>query len=123
MAAALAAVFPWSAQSCSSDLPYTEATLRAGDCLFIPQHWVHHVASDGGADGRSVAFNLWWRRPERYEPKDCLDGKAGGYGEAPVPASDCAFETWQDPPPQPNEPACSRERGRRRGAAQTKQEL
>lgn len=113
---------------CWAHLPFREATLEAGDCLFIPQHTIHHVASDGGEGGRSVAFNLWWRRPERLDMRDCLDGQ---YGDEPIPASDCAFETWGDEMPRPEQPACSRARGaaRRRsvssggGSAAAKEEL
>ena len=112
--------------ACWAHLPFREATLGPGDCLFIPQHMIHHVASDGGSERRSVAFNLWWRRPERLDMRDCVDEHYGSGRDAePVPACDCAFETWGDRMPSPSQPACSPQRGRRRRGVEVsaKQEL
>ena len=100
---------------CFANLPFTEATLRAGDCLLLPRHWMHHVASDGG---RSIALNLWWKRPERFDSDDCVaaDPATGAalYDEhEPVPAADCAIATWGDAPPEPSRPPCTP--ARRRG--------
>ena len=37
------------------------ATLEAGDSLFIPQHWWHHIhASDGSAERLSISLNCWF---------------------------------------------------------------
>ena len=41
------------------DLEWWEADLEAGDCVFIPTAWYHHVASDGE---RNLAVNVWWWR-------------------------------------------------------------
>lgn len=106
---------------CWANLPYLEATLYPGDCLFIPQHWVHHVASHGGAEGRSIATNLWWDRPEKYEPDNCV---ASTYGDtSPIPAADCEFkQKAEDSLGSVGVPACHPSRGRKHRRRE-KQEL
>jgi len=39
-------------------LPWWDAKLQPGDCVFIPTSWYHHVHSTG----RSLAVNMWWWR-------------------------------------------------------------
>ncbi len=85
---------------CWANLPYYEATINRGDCLFIPQHWIHHVASSEES-GRSVATNLWWFRPERFDPSDCVDrhpstGKRIYEKDEAVPMADCKVQNWID---------------------------
>jgi len=46
------------------NLPRYEATLRAGDCLFLPRGWIHHVYS---FPERNLAVNMWWDRPSCRE--------------------------------------------------------
>lgn len=108
---------------CWANIPYQEATLYPGDCLFIPQYWIHHVASDGGEDSRSIATNLWWSRPEKYDPQDCV---ASFYGDSsPIPASDCEFYEMDGSDSAPSfdkMPPCHPSRGRKH-KARSKQEL
>ena len=54
---------------CWANLPWKSATLQSGDCLYIPQHHLHHVQSDGGPENLSVATNLWLKRPKAFSPK------------------------------------------------------
>lgn len=113
---------------CFANLPFVEATLHPGDCLFLPRHWVHHVASDGGTHDRSVALNLWWVRPERYEPTDCVTADRDRSGariyadEEPVPIADCAMRIWADADAgNQHQPPCRH--GRREFVAEPKMEL
>ena len=57
---------------CWAHLPWVEAALEPGDCLFLPPGWFHHVASDGGEARRSIAVNTWWSKPERFQWNDDL---------------------------------------------------
>ena len=80
------------------DTPWVEATLTAGDCLFIPTGWYHHVDSHAG---RNLAYNFWWSRDDR--PVVC---EAPTAEHLPVRASDCSWR--YDGPPElttPPEPA------------------
>ena len=120
---------------CLANMPFREATLRPGDCLFIPRHWYHHVASDGDEARRSVALNLWWRRPEQYVSNDCVESsgapRGGGGGKAtasrlyaddePVPIADCAMSILGDEDAgHPTKPPCV---PGRRGDEADKEEL
>ena len=39
-----------------SALPYLACTLHAGDMLYIPRKWWHHVASVAA----SLSISYWW---------------------------------------------------------------
>ena len=47
-------------------LPWWDAKLEPGDCVFIPTSWYHHVQSRG----RSLAVNMWWWRRDHIEGID-----------------------------------------------------
>ena len=49
-----------------TELEWTDVQMEAGDCLFLPAHWYHYVASEG----RNMAVNLWWWRHEGTMPVD-----------------------------------------------------
>lgn len=51
---------------CWAHLPWVEAWLEPGDCLFLPGDWYHHVASEGGEARRSIAVNSWWYNPKHF---------------------------------------------------------
>ena len=40
-------------------MPWWEAKLESGDCLFLPSGWYHHVHS---LPGRNLAVGVWWHR-------------------------------------------------------------
>lgn len=83
------------------ELPWWEATLTPGDCLFLPTGWYHHVWSQ---PGRNLAFNMWWVRNETSGPCEPP--------AAPIAASSCKWR-YEDPirmrvrrtPPDPHVPA------------------
>lgn len=53
-----------SAQSRLADLPRFEATIQAGDLLFIPAHWIHTFAHRGVYNAN---VNFWWKPdPNEY---------------------------------------------------------
>lgn len=51
----------------------TVAELAAGDALFMPRHWWHHVTS---RDPYNAMVNYWWgkRAPGLENPNDCFLG-------------------------------------------------
>lgn len=62
-------------------LPWEEATIESGDCLFLPTGWYHFVQSSAG---RNLALTVAWERP-------CGDGDGDG----------------ERPPAPPPDPTCS----------------
>ena len=52
-------------------LPWEEATIESGDCLFLPTGWYHFVHSSAG---RNLALTVAWERP-------CDGGGGGGGGD------------------------------------------
>lgn len=59
--------------------------MEAGDCLYIPYHWYHHVYSSG----RNLAVNVWWWRNPKFDETTTDD--SGNCDSSPVTAADC---TW-----------------------------
>jgi hypothetical protein len=51
-------------------LKWWDAPMEAGDCLFIPTAWYHHVRSTG----RNIAANVWWWRDDRTKPEEYVGG-------------------------------------------------
>jgi lysine-specific demethylase 8 len=47
-------------------VPWHQAVVRTGDCLYLPHQWIHHVRSHD----RNLGVNLWWTRFQ-YDPEDC----------------------------------------------------
>ena len=52
--------FPWTAR-----VKHISCHVQAGDCIYIPALYFHQVRSPAG---RNLAFNVWWRRPEEWNP-------------------------------------------------------
>jgi len=44
-----------------AQLGWWDVQLEAGDCVYIPTSWYHHVYSTG----RSLSVNMWWWRTDR----------------------------------------------------------
>ena len=76
------------------DLEWWEADLEAGDCVFIPTAWYHHVASDGE---RNLAVNVWWwrRDVDADDSLECAEADA-----PPVSWANCSWG-YDGPPPGP----------------------
>ncbi|KAI8507973.1 hypothetical protein Bbelb_142130 [Branchiostoma belcheri] len=53
------------------DVPWYNATMEAGDCLFIPYKWFHHVSSTASEQKRNVAVNIWFTHLYRFDEEDC----------------------------------------------------
>ncbi|XP_035668201.1 bifunctional peptidase and arginyl-hydroxylase JMJD5-like isoform X1 [Branchiostoma floridae] len=53
------------------DVPWYNATMEAGDCLFIPYKWFHHVRSTASDQKRNVAVNIWFAHLYRFDEEDC----------------------------------------------------
>jgi lysine-specific demethylase 8 len=49
-----------------ASVPWHQAVVWPGDCLFLPHAWVHHVRSHG----RNFGVNLWWSTFQ-YDPAGC----------------------------------------------------
>lgn len=77
-----------------SELDWYDATLEAGDCLFIPAAWYHTVASYG----RNIAVNIWWWRRDRYNASwlTCPAAEVGF--DVPASAADATADATAAPP-------------------------
>ncbi|XP_066271363.1 bifunctional peptidase and (3S)-lysyl hydroxylase Jmjd7-like [Branchiostoma lanceolatum] len=53
------------------DVPWYNATMEAGDCLFIPYKWFHHVRSTASDRKRNMAVNIWFAHLYRFDEEDC----------------------------------------------------
>ena len=70
---------------CWGQMRWYEANMEAGDCLFIPSRWYHHVDS---SDERNLAVNFWWWRKSRPSKRggpadpdtECRDAEEVGGG-------------------------------------------
>jgi len=69
-------------------LPVRTATVRAGDCLFIPKRLYHSVISDGGEERKSLAINIWFHRHEWDPNAACVPFFFEGRLRAGSPHSD-----------------------------------
>lgn len=68
-------------------LPWEEATIESGDCLFLPTGWYHFVHSSAG---RNLALTVAWERP--------CGGGGGGLADrasAPQPDPSCSAPAAQ----------------------------
>ena len=63
-------------------LKWWDAPMEAGDCLFIPTAWYHHVLSEG----RNIAAHVWWWRDDTTTAADFEQCPA-----EPLTLKDC---TW-----------------------------
>lgn len=70
-------------------MPWWDAQMEPGDCLFIPTMWYHQVKSTG----RSLAANVWWWRRDQRQPGDFEQCPRGGASSSapPLTLQDC---TW-----------------------------
>ncbi|EDO37253.1 predicted protein [Nematostella vectensis] len=49
-------------------VPWMNASMEEGDCMYIPWRWVHQVQSFGP---RNLAVNIWWARFTQFNQTDC----------------------------------------------------
>ncbi|XP_041365858.1 uncharacterized protein LOC121380894 isoform X2 [Gigantopelta aegis] len=49
-------------------VPWYQARLQAGDCLYIPFRWYHQIKS---AVGRNLALNIWFSHLWAFDQSDC----------------------------------------------------
>eukprot|EP00041_Stephanoeca_diplocostata_P016136 m.314533 g.314533 ORF g.314533 m.314533 type:complete len:287 (+) comp20267_c0_seq12:941-1801(+) len=47
-----------------------EARMEPGDCMYIPQEWIHQVRSYGS---RNLAVNVWFHRMDAFDTTDCIE--------------------------------------------------
>ncbi|XP_062514910.1 bifunctional peptidase and arginyl-hydroxylase JMJD5-like [Corticium candelabrum] len=52
-------------------VPWYEATVYRGDCLYLPFMWLHQVRSYAGDENKNMAVNLWWH-PFKFNESDCI---------------------------------------------------
>lgn len=73
-------------------LDWWEAELEAGDCLFLPIGWYHHVDSVAEG-GLNFGLNLWWNRLEELDVSELDESTENGCPQLqrPVTVSDCEF--------------------------------
>lgn len=50
---------------CWAEIPWWEADVGPGDCLYIPRNFLHHVHTP--TLGWSVAVSWWYERPEEFD--------------------------------------------------------
>lgn len=50
-----------------------DASMNAGDCMYIPHRWYHQVRSFGA---RNLAINLWFASFPYFDPTDCATAAA-----------------------------------------------
>jgi len=66
-----------------SNVSWSYADLKPGDCLYIPFQWYHQVTAK---PGRSINVHVWYWRPASFRSEAC-----GKDQQSPTPFSDC---TW-----------------------------
>ena len=67
-----------------SEVPWWEAQMEAGDCLYIPIFWHHQVTSTADpARKRNMAVNTWFFTLNRFNHSDCEAGSQET-GEVPL---------------------------------------
>ncbi|EDV26373.1 Lysine-specific demethylase 8 [Trichoplax sp. H2] len=64
-----------------------KTTLSAGDCIFIPHYWLHHVRSYGS----NLAVNMWWTPLTRFNRTTCKNNNDNTY----LKAVDYEFATYE----------------------------
>ena len=52
------------------DVPWFEADLREGDCLYMPEGWFHYVESEPEI---TVSWHQWFNIPEKWREEDSCD--------------------------------------------------
>lgn len=73
-------------------MSWYKANVKAGDCLYIPYEWAHHVNSTGD---RNLAVNVWWNHMIDLPNKDaCKKQVEEGIKD---------FEPWTNFDRNPNE--------------------
>ncbi len=54
-----------------ANIPFVNHTLHAGECIYIPMHWLHQVTSEADFQtGRNIAINLWFNIPSDKQSKN-----------------------------------------------------
>jgi len=81
------------------DMPWWDAHMERGDCLYIPISWYHHVKSHPGANKRNYAMNLWWEMDVQNDKQAILNGCKDA-PKQPRLASQVRFTREQFPDPR-----------------------
>nr|XP_039253387.1 jmjC domain-containing protein E-like isoform X2 [Styela clava] len=63
------------------DMPWYQALIEAGDCLFVPNSAPHYVKS---GDSRNMAFSIWFDAPRSLNLTDCPENEADLPETAPI---------------------------------------
>ena len=66
--------FP-TGNSSKTEAPHTKCTVRAGEILFQPSHWLHEVVGTADEEGKNIAVNLFFSPVfARFKsPTDAID--------------------------------------------------
>ncbi|XP_039253385.2 bifunctional peptidase and (3S)-lysyl hydroxylase JMJD7-like [Styela clava] len=63
------------------DMPWYQASVEAGDCLFVPNNAPHYVKS---GDSRNMAFSIWFDAPRSLNLTDCPENEADLPDSVPI---------------------------------------
>jgi len=95
-----------------ADVPWYDAPLEAGDCIFIPTSWYHQVRTP---QHRSIALNIWWwRRDGPYSAEELELWDSCPYRNTRTTIADCQFG-YEGPPDNPRQAFDTRRLSRCKG--------